>query len=105
MEKYVGHGNMGFYFTMHNIFIMLLKPYQVYHAWKAKNRKKNTTLDSSTGSMRAPASLMIEANRQQVVVDRANSSTQDQRYFRIPFVRPGVILRQKYFVSVLKAVT
>jgi myosin-6 len=61
---------------------------KVYHAWKAKNRKKNTTMDSSTGSMRAPTSVMIEANRQQVVAEKSGSG-QEQRYFRIPFVRPG----------------
>ena len=66
---------------------------KVYHAWKAKNRKKNTTMDGggSNGSMRVPTSVMLEANRQQLVADKSNHSVpgQDQRFFRIPFVRPG----------------
>jgi myosin-6 len=75
---------------------------KVYHAWKAKNRKKNTTLDSS--GMRAPSSVMIEANKQQLVSPEMGSSSvsaalQDQRYFRIPFVRPGTVNIIRIFSS------
>ena len=72
---------------------------KVYHAWKAKNRKKNnSSMDNSSmsnNSMRAPTSIMMEASRQQpatMLTEKNVTSSvtaQDQRYFRIPFVRPG----------------
>ena len=71
---------------------------KVYHAWKAKNRKKNTTVDS--GGMRAPSSVMIEAKKQQMAgPSSASPDVQDQRYFRIPFVRPG---EHVYFLQLQK---
>ena len=71
---------------------------KVYHAWKAKNRKKNTSLESS---MRAPTSILMVANRSAIIGNEKNSSlsttqtdvAQDQRFFRIPFVRPGKLPR------------
>lgn len=76
---------------------------KVYHAWKAKNRKKNTTMDgsSSNGSMRVPSSVMMEANRQQLVAEKSNNTLpgQDQRFFRIPFVRPGKAQNPKEFLN------
>ena len=70
----------------------------MYHAWKAKNRKKNTSLESS---MRAPTSILMEANRSASIANDKNSAlsstqtdvAQDQRFFRIPFVRPGKLPR------------
>jgi myosin-6 len=65
---------------------------KVYHAWKAKNRKKNTSFESS---MRAPTSILMEATRTATIGNDKNLSSaqtnvaQDQRFFRIPFVRPG----------------
>lgn len=61
---------------------------KVYHAWKAKNRKR-TTMDENE---RAPKSVMDAANKtpraQQKVAVLSESS---QRYFRIPFVRPATL--------------
>lgn len=57
---------------------------KVYHAWKARNRRK-TTMDENE---RAPKSIMEAAAKtprtpmKQAIVDSS------QRYFRIPFVRP-----------------
>ena len=58
---------------------------KVYHAWKAKNRKKNTTFNES---IRAPASILEEANKPSHVTMKKPVTTSDHRYFRIPFVRP-----------------
>merc|ERR1711892_1415390 len=58
---------------------------KVYHAWKAKNRKKNTTFNES---MRAPSSILDEANRSNVSNLKKPVTTCNQRYFRIPFVKP-----------------
>ena len=81
---------------------------KVYHAWKAKNRKKNnSSMDNSSmsnNSMRAPTSIMMEANRQQPAtmlteknaLSTSSVTAQDQRYFRIPFVRPGEYLFFSY---------
>lgn len=57
---------------------------KVYHAWKAKNRKR-TTMDENE---RAPKSVMEAASRSPMRVQpkqEINSST--HRYFRIPFMR------------------
>lgn len=60
---------------------------KVYHAWKAKNRKRTTMEENE----RAPRSVMESAARtpkyqqKKPVVENDNS----QRYFRIPFNRPG----------------
>lgn len=56
----------------------------MYHAWKAKNRKR-TTMDENE---RVPRSIMESASKtprlpQKAVLDNS------QRYFRIPFQRPG----------------
>ena len=58
---------------------------KVYHAWKAKNRKKNTTFNDS---IRAPTSILEEANKQTLGTMKKPVTTCDHRYFRIPFVRP-----------------
>ena len=58
---------------------------KVYHAWKAKNRKKNTTFNESA---RAPTSILEEANKSTHVTMKKPVTTSDHRYFRIPFVRP-----------------
>lgn len=58
---------------------------KVYHAWKAKNRKKNSTFNDS---MRAPTSILEEANRSSMGTMRKPVTSCNQRYFRIPFVRP-----------------
>ncbi|XP_024858606.1 unconventional myosin-VI [Kryptolebias marmoratus] len=61
---------------------------KVYHAWKSKNKKRNTETEQ-----RAPKSVIdyaqqnpappIPARQYEVALNR------QQRYFRIPFVRPG----------------
>merc|ERR1719410_885957 len=58
---------------------------KVYHAWKAKNRKKNTTFNES---IRAPTSILEEANKPTLGTMKKPVTTCDHRYFRIPFVRP-----------------
>ncbi len=60
---------------------------KVYHAWKAKNKKKNATFDPD--SMRAPSSVLEEAQRRPLAAPvKPIVGNQDQRFFRIPFVRP-----------------
>ncbi|CAO1430727.1 unnamed protein product [Diamesa hyperborea] len=60
---------------------------KVYHAWKAKNRKRTTMEENE----RAPRSIMENAAkaplRTQPAKPEANASV--HRYFRIPFVRPN----------------
>jgi len=58
---------------------------KVYHAWKAKNKKKNSTFNDS---MRAPTSILEEANKTSMGTLRKQVTSCNQRYFRIPFVRP-----------------
>ena len=58
---------------------------KVYHAWKAKNRKKNTTFNEA---IRAPTSILEEANKPTAVAMKKPVTSSDHRYFRIPFVRP-----------------
>uniref|UniRef100_A0A182N0G4 Myosin motor domain-containing protein n=1 Tax=Anopheles dirus TaxID=7168 RepID=A0A182N0G4_9DIPT len=60
---------------------------KVYHAWKAKNRKR-TTMDENE---RAPRSVMEAAARSQPRLTPKQEivpSGSVHRYFRIPFVRP-----------------
>ncbi|KAJ8967316.1 hypothetical protein NQ317_000967 [Molorchus minor] len=58
---------------------------KVYHAWKAKNRKR-TTMDENE---RAPRSVMESAARTPRLPQKAVLDHNSQRYFRIPFQRPG----------------
>ncbi|XP_063040184.1 myosin VIb [Engraulis encrasicolus] len=61
---------------------------KVYHAWKSKNKKRNTDTEQ-----RAPKSVTdyaqqnpappVPARQQEVAMNR------QQRYFRIPFIRPA----------------
>ncbi|KAK2189542.1 hypothetical protein NP493_103g06048 [Ridgeia piscesae] len=56
---------------------------KVYHAWKTKNKKSNVT---ATSEERAPRAVTETAEKP---VSKAKKATVDQRYFRIPFVRPS----------------
>lgn len=56
---------------------------KVYHAWKAKNRRR-TTMDENE---RAPRSVMDAAARVPRAPIKAPVNMSSQRYFRIPFVR------------------
>jgi len=58
---------------------------KVYHAWKARNKKKNTTFNDD---MRAPASITDEAKKNVLASPKKSVTSTDQRFFRIPFVRP-----------------
>ncbi|XP_060526267.1 myosin heavy chain 95F isoform X2 [Cylas formicarius] len=58
---------------------------KVYHAWKAKN-KKRTTMDENE---RAPRSVMESAAKTPRLPQKAILDNNSQRYFRIPFLRPG----------------
>lgn len=61
---------------------------KVYHAWKSKNKKRNTQ-----DEQRAPKAITdyaqqnpvvpVQPRQQEIVMNR------QQRFFRIPFVRPG----------------
>ncbi|MGH0119504.1 UNVERIFIED_CONTAM: hypothetical protein FKN15_007705 [Acipenser sinensis] len=63
---------------------------KVYHAWKSKNKKRNTDTDTE---QRAPKSVTdyaqqnpapaLPARQQEISMNR------QQRYFRIPFIRPA----------------
>jgi len=61
---------------------------KVYHAWKARNKKKNTTFNDD---MRAPSSITEEAKKNTVTAPKKSVTSTDQRFFRIPFVRPNEI--------------
>nr|XP_023013286.1 myosin heavy chain 95F isoform X2 [Leptinotarsa decemlineata] len=58
---------------------------KVYHAWKAKNRKR-TVMDENE---RAPRSVMESASRTTKMTQKTVLDNNSQRYFRIPFQRPG----------------
>lgn len=58
---------------------------KVYHAWKAKNRKR-TTMDENE---RAPRSVMESAARTPRPMQKVILDNNSQRYFRIPFQRTG----------------
>ncbi|XP_046405363.1 myosin heavy chain 95F isoform X2 [Ischnura elegans] len=57
---------------------------KVYHAWKAKNRRRTTMEEKE----RAPRSIMEAANVQRTPVKDPVAVSTD-RYFRIPFIRPA----------------
>ncbi|XP_040284607.1 unconventional myosin-VI isoform X5 [Bufo bufo] len=61
---------------------------KVYHAWKSKNKKRNTETDQ-----RAPKSVTDYAQQNPVVQLPARQQeievNRQQRYFRIPFIRPA----------------
>lgn len=59
----------------------------MYHAWKAKNRKR-TTMDENE---RAPRSVMDAANRTPRLQQKNVVIENSQRYFRIPFIRPNTV--------------
>ena len=61
---------------------------KVYHAWKARNRKKDTPFDDG---IRAPSSVTEQANKMTSANGPSRKSviSTDQRYFRLPFVRPN----------------
>merc|ERR1739838_261987 len=59
---------------------------KVYHAWKARNKKKNTTFNDD---MRAPSSITEEANKNVITPTKKSVTSTDERFFRIPFVRPS----------------
>ena len=61
---------------------------KVYHAWKAKNRKKDSTFDDG---IRAPSSVTEQAGKMTTAGagQRKSVISTDQRYFRLPFVRPN----------------
>lgn len=57
---------------------------KVYHAWKAKNRKRTTMEENE----RAPKSVMEAANRSPLRVQpKQEIISSTHRYFRIPFMR------------------
>ncbi|CAH2248949.1 unconventional myosin-VI isoform X1 [Pelobates cultripes] len=61
---------------------------KVYHAWKSKNKKRNTETEE-----RAPKSVTDYAQQNPVVQLPARQQeiemNRQQRYFRIPFIRPA----------------
>ncbi|XP_054269239.1 myosin heavy chain 95F isoform X2 [Macrosteles quadrilineatus] len=57
---------------------------KVYHAWKAKNRRR-TTMDENE---RAPRSVMDAAKTPRIPTKSPITTNNSQRYFRIPFIRP-----------------
>jgi len=67
---------------------------KVYHAWKARNRKKESTFDDG---MRAPTSVTEQAGKFPVTLtgpgNRKSVISTDQRYFRLPFSKPNTEAR------------
>jgi len=65
---------------------------KVYHAWKARNKKKSFGKEQEgtfEDNQRAPTSILNEANKPTMNHARKTSGSTTQRYFRIPFVKPG----------------
>ena len=60
---------------------------KVYHAWKLKNQKKNKEGESG----RAPSDLQAAASNRGAAPapPKKKAAERPQRFFRIPFVRPG----------------
>uniref|UniRef100_A0A670Y8U7 Unconventional myosin-VI n=1 Tax=Pseudonaja textilis TaxID=8673 RepID=A0A670Y8U7_PSETE len=62
---------------------------KVYHAWKAKNKKRNTEMEQRAPksvtdyAQQNPASQLSVRQQQEIEMNR------QQRYFRIPFIRPA----------------
>jgi len=57
---------------------------KVYHAWKARNKRKETTFDEG---MRAPNCILKEGNRPTMSGVKKPSATGTHRYFKIPFLQ------------------
>jgi len=60
---------------------------KVYHAWKAKNRRR-TTMDENE---RAPRSVMDAASKTPRIPTKSPITSNSQRFFRIPFIRPAAL--------------
>jgi len=63
---------------------------KVYHLWKSKNKAANSA-GSSQEQQRAPNSVVEHAHQATTVAQASRQvaqSQQEQRYFRIPFIRP-----------------
>ncbi|KAK9506770.1 hypothetical protein O3M35_008647 [Rhynocoris fuscipes] len=59
---------------------------KIYHAWKAKNRHRSVMNENE----RAPRSVMdAAANNPRTLTSKNPIGMNSQRYFRIPFIRPG----------------
>ncbi|XP_030054920.1 unconventional myosin-VI isoform X4 [Microcaecilia unicolor] len=56
---------------------------KVYHAWKSKNKKRNAETDQ-----RAPKSVTDYAQQNLPARQQEIEMNRQQRYFRIPFIRP-----------------
>uniref|UniRef100_A0A8C8SGE5 Unconventional myosin-VI n=1 Tax=Pelusios castaneus TaxID=367368 RepID=A0A8C8SGE5_9SAUR len=61
---------------------------KVYHAWKSKNKKRNTEAEqrapkSVTDYAQQNPTTQLPARKQEIEINR------QQRYFRIPFIRPA----------------
>ncbi|XP_045860514.1 unconventional myosin-VI isoform X6 [Meles meles] len=62
---------------------------KVYHAWKSKNKKRNTETEQRAPksvtdyAQQNPASQLPPARQQEIEMNR------QQRFFRIPFIRPA----------------
>ncbi|XP_026510349.1 unconventional myosin-VI isoform X2 [Terrapene carolina triunguis] len=61
---------------------------KVYHAWKSKNKKRNTETEqrapkSVTDYAQQNPTAQLPARQQEIEINR------QQRYFRIPFIRPA----------------
>ncbi|XP_070589185.1 unconventional myosin-VI isoform X2 [Erythrolamprus reginae] len=62
---------------------------KVYHAWKAKNKKRNTEMEQRAPksvtdyAQQNPASQLSVKQQQEIEMNR------QQRFFRIPFIRPA----------------
>ena len=93
-------GGFPFYCTILLTVTMILSPeacreefhrrLKVYHAWKARNKRKDSTFDEG---LRAPPSVPEQAARTAAAATaaapRKSVISTDQRFFRLPFVRPG----------------
>jgi myosin-6 len=58
---------------------------KVYHSWKSRVNRNKTT--NGEYNERAPNSVMDQNFN--ISVDNTNSKSNENRYFRIPFVRPN----------------
>lgn len=70
--------------------VKLIFNFKVYHAWKAKNRKRTTMEENE----RAPRSVMESASKAPRLPQK-NVLDNNQRYFRIPFQGSGADVNKR----------
>ena len=66
---------------------------KVYHSWKSR-ANRNKTLNGEQQQQRAPNSVLHQNFNNYNIID-SDINSKEQRYFRIPFVKPNCASGQK----------